>query len=279
MSRPAPARSVNGLLLLMILLVLVLVAVLFVCRQRQQRSGPPPVAVTGLEIPARRNSDTPVPHEGYALGYRSDARQAAWVAYLLTAQEVAAAHEPRTNNFRPDPAVPGGTADNSDYEGSGYDRGHLASAEDLSYSRRSMSQSFYYSNMSPQVPAFNRGVWRRLEELVRFWATAYDSIYIVSGPVLEPGLPVIGPHHVAVPRYYYKAVLRYGHNGTEGIAFLLRNEPSAATLKSFAVPIDSVESVTGLDLFPQLPDETEIRVEGKVREKEWRWTRKNPKDF
>ena len=274
MPRPATARSSNGLLLLVILLVLALVTVLFLCRQQRKPAAPPPVAVWGLEVPARRNGDTPVPHEGYTLGYRSDAGQAAWAAYVLTRQEVAAANVPRSNNFRPDPAVPGGTADNRDYEGSGYDRGHLAPAEDMSYSPASMSQSFFYSNMSPQVPAFNRGVWRRLEELVRFWATTYDSVYVVSGPVLEPGLPVIGPHHVAVPHYYYKAILRYGSHGSEGIGFLLRNEPSAATLRSFAVPIDSVEKVTGLDFFPQLPDEQEVQIERTADLKEWKWTRK-----
>lgn len=272
MARTAPARSSNGLLLLVLLLLLLLVGGLFLCHRQRHPAAPP--AVSGLEIPAAHNGDTPLPHDGYTLGYRSDAGQAAWVAYLLTASEVAAAGVPRSNNFRPDPSVPGGSADNADYEGSGYDRGHLAPAEDLSYSSSSMNESFFYSNMSPQVPAFNRGVWRRLEELVRFWATAYDSVYIVSGPVLSAGLPVIGPHHVAVPQQYYKVVLRYGASGTEGIGFLLRNEPSAATLKSFAVPIDSVEHLTGLDFFPALPDEAELQIEGAVHPDAWRWTRK-----
>ncbi|RYY92215.1 MAG: DNA/RNA non-specific endonuclease [Chitinophagaceae bacterium] len=137
-----------------------------------------------------------------------------------------------------------------------------------------MSASFYYSNMSPQLPAFNRGVWKRLEELVRFWAGAYDSVYVATGPVLEDGLRRIGPSGVAVPERFYKVILLYGRQGTRGIGFLLRNEASAATLRSFAVPIDEVEQLTGLDFFPQLPDDVEARIESDPRVKEWRWTRK-----
>lgn len=274
MASSVPTRSVNGLLLVLILLLVLLIATLFMCRQSRAPQVAPPTAAAGLEIPAPRNEETQVPHAGYTLGYRPDAAQAAWVAYQLTAAEVRSAKAPRTNNFRPDPAVPGGTADDRDYEGSGYDRGHLAPAEDLAFSRRAMSESFFYSNISPQEPAFNRGVWRRLEELVRYWATAYDTLYVVSGPVLEPGLPLIGPHHVAVPHQFYKVVLQHGRQGVRGIGFLLDNEPSSATLRSFAVPIDSVERVTGLDFFPQLPDETELEVERAVDTGEWKWKKK-----
>ncbi|RYY96503.1 MAG: DNA/RNA non-specific endonuclease [Chitinophagaceae bacterium] len=275
------SSSSNGLLVLLLLLLLGLVLLLFVCRRAQRDAGAASTPAAGpaagsperLEVPTPLPGDELVAHEGYSLGYRNSAEQAAWVAYLLTAAEVASPNTRRSNNFRPDPAIPSGTADNRDYEGSGYDRGHLVPAEDLSYSPRSMSESFYYSNMSPQSPAFNRGVWRRLEELVRYWATAYDSIYVVSGPVLEPGLRIIGPHHVAVPQRYYKVILQYSHGGAKAIGFLLNNEPSAATLKSFAVSVDSVEQVTGIDFFPQLPDETELELEGRYRVEDWRWTR------
>ncbi|RYY41026.1 MAG: DNA/RNA non-specific endonuclease [Chitinophagaceae bacterium] len=278
MVRPASTRFLNGLLIVLILLVVGLMLLLFTCRRgatTKELTFTPPVA--GLEIPAPRNGDTPILHEGYALGYRTDAGQAAWAAYQLTGSEVRAANTPRSNDFRPDPAVPGGTADNSDYEQSGYDRGHLAPAEDLSFSTKAMSGSFYYSNISPQLPAFNRGVWRRLEELVRFWARTYDTVYVVTGPVLEPNLRTVGPHYVAVPNQFYKVVLRYGGGGASAMGFLLNNAPSAATLRSFAVPVDSVERVTGLDFFPQLPDDVEREVERRADEASWKWTRERKK--
>jgi len=144
----------------------------------------------------------------------------------------------------------------------------------MAWSEPTMSESFYYSNMSPQVPAFNRGVWKRLEELVRYWSTVYDTIYIVTGPVLTQGLPNIGPDKVSVPEFYYKVILEYNSKGIKGIGFVLKNEPSAATLKNFAIPIDSVERLTGINFFPRLPDDVENRIEADPTIGQWRWTRK-----
>ncbi|RYZ23299.1 MAG: DNA/RNA non-specific endonuclease [Chitinophagaceae bacterium] len=285
MASPRPrGASGRSLLLIFVLIAAVLVALYLYQANRHdvppQSSGrpgteaaPPAPAGAQPELPAPGSVQV-LPHAGYTIGYRPDAGQAAWVAYALTAGEVNAVNVPRTNNFRPDPMLRGAQPGDADYEGSGYDRGHLAPAEDLSWSAPTMSESFFYSNMSPQAPAFNRGVWKRLEELVRFWATAYDTVYIATGPVLEDGLPAIGPHRVAVPRQYYKAVLRYGRSGVTAIGFLLRNEASRATLKSFAVPVDEIERVTGIDLFQQLPDEIENRIEKEMRVGDWRWSRK-----
>jgi endonuclease G len=90
----------------------------------------------------------------------------------------------RKDNFRSDPKVKTGSAALSDYKGSGYDRGHLAPAADFKWSATAMSESFYMSNMSPQVPGFNRGIWKNIESTVRNWAVENDEIYIVTGPVL-----------------------------------------------------------------------------------------------
>ena len=79
-----------------------------------------------------------------------------------------------------DPLVKTGSARDADYKASGYDRGHLAPAADMGWSTQAMQESFYYSNMSPQLPAFNRGIWKQLEELVRDWAIAEDTILIVK---------------------------------------------------------------------------------------------------
>ena len=106
---------------------------------------------------------------GFILAYSEPHEQAAWVAYELTAQEVTGGVG-RTDNFRSDHEIGTGSASLADYKGSGYDRGHLAPAGDMTWSRSAMSQSFFLSNMSPQLPAFNRGIWRSLESAVRGWA-------------------------------------------------------------------------------------------------------------
>lgn len=279
--------SANLLPLLLIVLVVILILLLFTChREKELPSGtpntgntiPPPSQPppTGLQIPQINPGDEIVKHEAYTLCYREDYEQAAWVAYVATGAHTLAAHVSRTNQFQTDPLVSTGSATNADYETSGYDRGHLAPAEDMGWSKKTMAESFYYSNMSPQVPAFNRGVWKRLEELVRYWSTVYDSIYIVTGPVLTPGLPVIGSDKVSVPAYYYKVVLVYNAKGAQAIGFLLPNEASAATLKSFALPVDSIEQRTGLDFFPQLPDKIEAEIESRDAVQDWPWTRVKP---
>lgn len=266
-------HSSNLIVVTIIALIVILVFVLFTCRS-QHNAISNTEAIYQLQIPAVTSSDEIVQHTAYTLSYNEQKKQANWVAYILTANEVNAAHVVRTNNFLPDPLLQTDYVSDEDYKGSGYDRGHLANAEDMSYSTTTMKESFYYSNMTPQLPAFNRGVWKRLEELVRFWATQYDSIYIVTGPVLTNDLPTIGADKVSVPEYYYKVILEYNANEKKGIGFVLKNEASAATLKSFAVSIDSVEHLTGIDFFPKLPDAIENKIEADPTISWWKWTRK-----
>ena len=103
-------------------------------------------AQDALYLPAPDPAYQQVTHLGYVLAYAEDHEQAAWVAYELTATEVAGTEE-RTNNFRRDQAIRTGTATKADYKGSGYDRGHLAPAADMKWSPAAMSESFYLSNM------------------------------------------------------------------------------------------------------------------------------------
>ncbi len=223
-----------------------------------------------IEIPTINKNDQIVHHVGYTLNYSEKYEQAQWVAYVLTRAKTQKAFE-RNNKFLIDPLVKTGSADNSDYKNSGYDRGHLAPAGDQFYSAITMKESFYYSNMSPQVPGFNRGIWKKLESLVRTWANAYDSIYVVTGGVLEPGLSTIGYHKVAVPKYYYKVVLQYSSHGTKGIGFVLPNQSAQSSLQSYVVSIDSVEHLTGINFFPTLPENIEKKVESNVCISCWTW--------
>ena len=223
-----------------------------------------------IEIPKVNKNDQIIHHVGYTLNYVEKYEQANWVAYVLTREKTQKSYE-RSNKFLVDPMVKTGSADNSDYKASGYDRGHLAPAGDQSYSAITMKESFYYSNMSPQVPGFNRGIWKKLESLVRTWAKEYDSIYVVTGGILQPGLSTIGYHKVAIPNYFYKVVLQYSSHGTKGIGFILPNQSSKRALQSYVVPIDSVEHLTGIDFFPTLPDNIEQKIESKTCINCWTW--------
>jgi endonuclease G, mitochondrial len=220
------------------------------------------------EIPAVSMNDAVITHAGFSLLYSEPHEQAKWVAYDLTREETWKTVK-RTDRFLPDPLVKTGTATDADYRGSGYDRGHMAPAADMGWSAKAMAESFYYSNMSPQVPACNRGVWKRLEEKVRSWAAEYGALYIVTGPVLSDTLPFIGPDKVSVPYYYYKVIVDHSSPDMKGIGFIVPNEGSDELLSHFAVSIDSVETLTGIDFFPSLPNEEAVEAEVCIRCWDW----------
>jgi endonuclease G, mitochondrial len=209
-------------------------------------------------------------HHAYTLEFADQYKQPSWVCYMICRSRLEISQVPRTNDFRTDLAIRRTTsATPQDYSRSGYDKGHLAPSADFRWNDQAQSESFFMSNMSPQQPAFNRGIWKHLEEQVREWAKDFDTLYVVTGAVLKPGLPTIGTSNVAVPEAYYKIVLDYKPPVEEAIGFILRNEGSKEPLSEFAVSVDSVEKVTGIDFFPELPDSIETVVESRVNLAFW----------
>ncbi len=202
-----------------------------------------------------------IKHSYYTLAYSEENEQALWVYYLLTPEFITGAVK-RNGDFRPDPAVRTGSATLADYKNSGYDRGHLCPAADMKLNAMAMSETFYMSNMSPQVPGFNRGIWSQVEDQVRKWVLAYDSLYIVTGPVFRDNLGAIGQNKVTVPGYYYKVI--YSPGKKEMIGLVLPNKASTETIERFVVPVDSIEVLTGIDFFPELPDRIENDLEKDV---------------
>lgn len=247
-----------------LLLIVLLCYLFFVYAQKPSQS-------TSLEIPTLHKQDVIIKHLAYTLSYNEQHEQANWVAYQLTADETKKKVS-RSNDFEPDLSISTGSANGDDYKGSGYDRGHLAPAADMGWSEQAMHESFYYSNMSPQVPGFNRGIWKYLEEQVRQWAIDNQSVYVVTGPILSKDLITIGANKVSIPKYYYKVLLDYTQPSLKGIAFIMPNASSDLSLKTFAVSIDSVEKVTGLDFFPELPDSEEASIEKSLCVDCWSWT-------
>jgi endonuclease G len=91
------------------------------------------------------------------------------------------------SKFKEDPDIPVIFRSHlKDYQGSGYDRGHLVPAADILGSQEAMNQTFYLSNMSPQDPSFNRGYWALFEKFVRSLRNHFDDVYIVTGPLFLP---------------------------------------------------------------------------------------------
>lgn len=222
-----------------------------------------------LGVPGK--ADTIIDRPGYALGYIEYHEQPAWVVYHFTKEEAVTKAVKRSDDFREDPEIPTGSATLADYRRSGYDRGHLAPAADMAFSVRTMSDSFYMSNMSPQKPAFNRGIWKNLEAQVRYFAITEKDIYVVTGPVLPKTKTVtIGGNRVTVPTHYYKVI--YDRTPPEKmIGFILPNEGSNRPLRDFAVTVDAVEDATGLNFFSTVPQPKQEQLESAISIRDWRW--------
>lgn len=211
-----------------------------------------------------------IEHTGYTVSYNRKRRNPNWVAYELTAEEVDG-KEPRNGDFIPDPDLKGAQATDEDYKNCGWDRGHLAPAADMKWSKEAMEESFYLSNISPQNNNLNRGVWKSIEELTRDAAVKHKNVLVVTGPVFtkEKGLGKIGKNKVLIPNGFYK-VLLINDCGYKGIGFYCENKAGKKKLSSYAVSIDSIEHITGIDFFHMLPDEIENTVESEYNWNIWK---------
>ncbi|WP_299250970.1 DNA/RNA non-specific endonuclease [uncultured Lacinutrix sp.] len=209
-----------------------------------------------------------VHHDGYSLSYSETHEQAEWVAY-----ELKKSHLSSTNFKRPyfeiDKAVKTTAAHWRNYKKSGYDRGHLCPAGDRKYSKEAHDETFLTSNISPQTHEFNAGVWNRLEQKTRYWASKYDGVFVVSGGVLKGSMKTIGSEKVAVPNQFYKVIIDNNSGDTKMLAFLMDHEASNEPLYKFVVSVDEVEKLTGIDFFSELEDEKENRLEASNSYKNW----------
>ncbi len=226
-----------------------------------------------LYLPAHIVTDALFSYPGYTLQYNERFEQADWVAYELTKEEVYSTVAKRTDKFKSDPKIPTGSATDKDYQKSGYDRGHLAPAADMKFSVEAMNSCFLYSNMSPQNPSFNRGIWSSLESIVRSWAVENQAVFVVTGPVLnKKEYPSIGPNQVAVPEYFFKVILDYRDPIIKGIAFIIPNAKPNHSLIYYVCTINKVEEITGIDFFPRLPDSEEEYLESTSDPLQWPFT-------
>ena len=175
----------------------------------------------------------------------------------------------RTNDYREDPFVETKSSELTDFKDSGYDMGHLAPAAAMSHNYTAMSESFYLSNISPQKASFNRGIWKRLEEKVKYWAEINDSIFVVTGPLLDYPIDIIGYNKVTVPRAFYKTLLGFKDGKAKGIAFIIPNEKSNKSVYLYATTIDKVEEITGIDFYYNLNNATQNEVEANKDVKKW----------
>lgn len=220
-------------------------------------------------------------HLAYTVAYDADYKTPFYVSWTLTASQ-ANGTVPRGKHFKADPNIFGAKAYPADYKGSGYDRGHMAPAGDMKWSYEAMNESFYMSNMCPQNPNLNRGVWKDLEETTREWAKRYGAVSVAAGPIYFADLnnrkqsgkhrnttsstydvPRIGANDVGVPDQFYKVVLMNKKSGPVVYAFIFNNAAGRCSLRTYQRTVDEVESITGIDFFYTLPKNVQQRIESK----------------
>ena len=230
---------------------------------------------------------TVICHEGQVVGFNSNHNVPDWVAHRLMRDDLLSPAVERENAFRSDPQAPvGHRVEPSDYRRTGYDRGHMAPAGAMRWSEEAMSESFFMTNMAPQVGAgFNRGIWRSLERKMRQWACERGTLYVVTGSLYEkrPVEQLVFDGNgdgvddngilVDVPSHFYKIAV--DPTAMEAIAFILENKrATTADLPKFLVSIRDVEVRSGFDFFSGIWDGAEYVIESHVQPDLW----EDPKD-
>ena len=223
-----------------------------------------------------------ISHSAYQLSYNEEHEQANWVMHMIL-PDIINGNVSRSNDFRIDPLIKTGSAQESDYflkkmkadssyeyDGFGFDRGHLAPSADFRWSKKALSESYYYSNMSPQIGDFNRQKWASLENWIREYVTLNNvSLIIVTAPVLNDKLQKSerSINHISIPEYFIKVAL--DKENKRGIGFILPHKKIDRPLESYAVSIDSVEKILGYDLFSGLDENLENEIESQLIYQPW----------
>lgn len=222
--------------------------------------------------PRRGSGEIFVDHYGYRLSFNTETLCPNWVAWELTRDETQG-RLPRYNYFQADPKLPNRyQVEWKDYKGTGWDRGHMCPAADMKWDKQAQKACFYMSNICPQNGSLNSGAWGKLEEACRRWAQREGNIYIVCGPIFaEDGQrKTIGRgRKIQVPTGFFKAVLCLNKGREKAIAFYFSNDNKRQYMSEVALSVDNLERLTGYDLFYQLPDALENRLEAVHAFKLW----------
>lgn len=226
-----------------------------------------------MGLPAIAPGEEVVEHAGHMLVYSDEHEQPKWTAHIAS-PELITGNLARIDSFLPDPDVKTGTAVTADYWNSGFDRGHLVPSADMRWNLEALEGTYLYSNVSPQRPDLNRGRWAELEDWTRRYVYySKRRLFVATGPVLRDGLPTMqNPGHrneVSIPEQFWKVIADLDGNEPKAIAFVMSNAKQELPVISHAVPVDSVEKLTGIDFLPALDDAVEEQIERMNDTRAW----------
>jgi endonuclease G len=208
----------------------------------------------------------------FSLSFDEVTKNPEWVAYHLKKEQLTSRENYIRPLFLPDPDITTGSNTSDDFSGSGFERGHLVPAADMSFDSIAFAETFFLSGIVPQRRGCNQGIWKELEKQARGWAYRYNDVYIMSGPVYtyDAEIPTIKKSGIAVPSHFYKIIFVYNDALKAMSAFLVPNEKSEKPLAVYTVSVDSVEKLTNIDFFQNmLNDEEEENLESTVNRKDF----------
>ena len=236
--------------------------------ETSRQSDNPTIACEDLlKVVAPGNIDEQiVDYTGFTVSFNESLRIPNYVTYELTASETDG-EETRMRKFLQDPNV-AGCPEHKDYTNSGYDRGHMAPAADMKWSKDAMRDCFYLTNICPQNQKLNREAWQALEEKTRAWAVRDGKLIVIVGPIVS-NHPQRLASGIAIPEGFFKVLLATNVEPMRAIAFIYKHQSGQKNMSQQAVSIDSVEEITGLDCFSSLPDEKETPLEKSCNFNAW----------
>jgi endonuclease G, mitochondrial len=210
----------------------------------------------------------------YVLSYNNSKHIPNWVSWQLNKSWLG--NVPRRNDFRPDPSLPKGwyAVASADYNGSGYDRGHMTPSADRSRDPETNSTTFFMTNIIPQAPDNNQGVWQKLESYCRDLANAGKDLYIISGGYGEKR-SIGSKVKISVPERTWKVIVvldQAGSNAanvtanTRVIAVDIPNEQGVreANWRTFRVSVDQLEAKTGYNFLTNVTESVQQAIESRV---------------
>lgn len=208
-------------------------------------------------FPRNAANEMRICHRNYLVSANKIAKTPNWVAYHLYADQIAVPGH-RVEYFCPDPCLKTNErAELSDYKGlfPVYNRGHLNPAGDNHWDNTAYKESYFLSNMVPQNPDNNGGIWLDLEKRVDSWTKEYGELYVITGPIYDyEGVKhkEVGGNKVWAPAGLFKII--YEPRKKQVLSFMMPNTSlNAKTLSTYLTSIDNINKATGLDLFPNLP--------------------------
>lgn len=242
----------------------------------------------GLELPAHMAHCLTLTHTinlngkdvvNYTTEYYTINYVPRWVAFKFYKDINVKNVDRAKDGFHNDPSLPSRFQLTDNVHFTPYQRGHMCASADRTVSSTANEQTFYFTNMSPQLGDFNVNIWAALESQVRTWRERYDTLYVVRGGILSTNNTItVSGKKMNVPSKFWMALLGRKGNNFSAIAFCLDHKAyggdqkfstHTATISNAALSIDSLETLTGIDFFPSLPDNLETSVESQMMKAAW----------